>query len=449
MRKYKIHFLIALAAASMIGLMVIQAMWIRTALEENRNKFEIHVNAALQRVAERLEKRTIYEYVEKKWVFTEIHLPKKADQARLEMLQGIAIDLSRQGQEIDERLDYAKLEEYLQQEFENRDLQLNFETAIINDAKDSFLYLSSEATQANLARSEFRAALFPTDIFADQSTMLVVSFPDQQIYLLKRVLWMLLFSGLFILIIVYSFFWMVNNLLRQEKLSAMKTDFINNMTHELKTPISTISLATQALRDSELDRTQELLDRFTGIISSETKRLESQVERVLQIAKMEKGQVTMEKDWFDAREAITDVVESMQMLVEEKGGEMHYKPLTEPLSICADRMHFINVLGNLLDNAMKYTESKPVITVSAEPVNSGLQISVADNGIGMSQEQQRRVFEKFYRIPTGNLHNVKGFGLGLSYVKSIVDAHGGHVSLKSSPGKGSAFTLWFPLKHEH
>jgi two-component system phosphate regulon sensor histidine kinase PhoR len=251
-------------------------------------------------------------------------------------------------------------------------------------------------------------------------------------------------SLLFILIIMISFLWMIRSFLEQKKLSEMKTDFINNMTHEFKTPIATISLASEALKDADVHKSASRLERLATVISDENKRLEAQVERVLQMARLERGEFKLSREPVDLHATIEHAVENVSLLLAEKGGQLQTSlEATQPV-LQADKVHLTNIIYNLLDNAIKYSDGQVDVRVRTFNDNGRLMVEIDDKGIGMTQEQQKRVFEKFYRVPTGNVHNVKGFGLGLSYVKTMSEAHGGSVSVCSTPGKGSTFTVVLP-----
>jgi two-component system phosphate regulon sensor histidine kinase PhoR len=247
------------------------------------------------------------------------------------------------------------------------------------------------------------------------------------------------------LIIIFSFYYTVMTVFRQKKLSDMKTDFINNMTHEFKTPVATILLASEALKDPAVTDDKDRLKRLAGVIYDENKRIGSQVERVLQLAAMEKGEFRLNLTNFDFHEMVNKVADNIAIQVENKNGQIVRSLNARKTLINADELHLSNVLYNLLDNANKYCPGTPEIKIITEDEAGGLLLAVEDNGIGMTREQQARVFEKFYRVPTGNVHNVKGFGLGLNYVKTIVDMHGGAIKLKSEKNKGSRFEVFLPV----
>lgn len=226
----------------------------------------------------------------------------------------------------------------------------------------------------------------------------------------------------------------------------MKNDFINNMTHEFKTPVSTISLACEALSDKELRGSGELLDNYLSMIREENQRLSVMAEKILQTAVIEKGQLKMKKEKIDIHHIITDVIKNLKIQVEIKDGEIisnfgASRPLIE-----GDKVHVTNLFYNLLDNANKYSPKKPLIRVTTDNVHNGIVIQIEDNGIGISKNEQKKIFDKLYRVPTGNIHDVRGFGLGLNYVKAIVEEHHGKITLESEVNNGTKFRIFLPYQ---
>ncbi len=252
---------------------------------------------------------------------------------------------------------------------------------------------------------------------------------------------------LIIVSVVFLFFaFAINIIVKQKRLSEIKTDFINNMTHELKTPISTIALSSDMLMRGDFTQDPEKLKRYASIIYKENKRLENQVERVLNVAKMDKDTLHLKKELFDMHDLIEEVKDNFEFNQTEHGGQISIDLQATDFNIQADPVHISNVVFNLLDNAIKYCELKPSIAISTRNEKNGFVLEISDNGIGIKREDIKMIFDKFYRVPTGNLHNVKGFGLGLYYVKIIIEQHGGNIQVKSSVGKGTTFILWLPLR---
>jgi two-component system phosphate regulon sensor histidine kinase PhoR len=235
---------------------------------------------------------------------------------------------------------------------------------------------------------------------------------------------------------------------KQKRLSEMKNDFVNNMTHELKTPISTISLASQMLNDRSIPDEQKNLGHISRIIQTESRQLGYQVERVLQMAIFDHGELKLKREPVDLHDIIETVAQNFLLQMDKRGGKLEFQPEADQSVVTGDLMHLTNVVSNLMENALKYTSRNPEITISTLNENNSIVVSVTDNGIGISKEDQKRIFDKFYRVPTGNVHNVKGFGLGLSYVKLIVEEHGGSIRIKSESNKGSRFDIHLPLEEQ-
>jgi two-component system phosphate regulon sensor histidine kinase PhoR len=247
-----------------------------------------------------------------------------------------------------------------------------------------------------------------------------------------------------VFIVMFAFYFAVRTIYQQKQLSEIKNDFISNMTHELKTPISTISLACEAIADPDVQNDRETVSSFIQMIDKENKRLGKLVENVLQTALIDKGKLKLNIESLDVSALVKQVVESFQIRYHDKGGEITIDK-ADSFYWDVDKMHFANVIYNLLDNSLKYCEEKPHVHVRLEKIKNGFILEVADNGIGIKKEDQKRIFEKLYRVPTGDVHNVKGFGLGLSYVVSVVKLHNGVITIKSALGKGSTFSITFNL----
>jgi signal transduction histidine kinase len=270
-------------------------------------------------------------------------------------------------------------------------------------------------------------------------------FPGEKNYLINSLGYMGTSSVALTLIILITFGYTIYIILRQKKVSEIRNDFVNNMTHELKTPISTISLASQMLNDNSIPNSMKNIEHLSKVIFDESKRLSYHVEKVLQAAIFEKGGISLKIRRMDIHELINNVVKSFIIQVKTRNGQI-IKNLDASYSIVnVDEVHFTNVLLNLLDNAIKYSKGQPNITVSTRSKKGGIVIAVEDSGIGISKDQQRRIFERFYRVPTGNVHNVKGFGLGLSYVKKIVEEHNGRISIESELNVSTKFEIFIPV----
>lgn len=277
---------------------------------------------------------------------------------------------------------------------------------------------------------------------------LFVVVPGIKAFAVKSLRWRITVSILFTIIILAAFYLTVRTMLRQKKLGEIKNDFINNMTHEFKTPIATISLAVDAMKNEKVINDREKLGYFSGIIKEENQRMNRQVETILRASQLERQEVELNLKPVSAHGIIGDVVDNFTLQLQEKNGKVDLMMTAENDVINADEIHFTNLVNNLVDNAVKYAKENvpPEIKISTQSNNKNFIIRIEDNGIGMSRDTLKRIFEKFYRAHTGNVHNVKGFGLGLSYVKTMVDAHGATIKAESTLGKGSTFVLEFPLK---
>lgn len=314
-----------------------------------------------------------------------------------------------------------------------------------NILRDTSVHHKFKQTSANydvsLTSAEHSVTLYPNDVIPSEYKLLV-TFPGQNLLVWKDMAGTIFASIFLVLIVMFAFFFAVRTIYQQKQLSEIKNDFISNMTHELKTPISTISLACEAVRDPDLQNNHEMLSSFIGMIDTENKRLGKLVENVLQTALIDKGKLKLNREKSSIDQLLKQVVDSFQIRYRDKGGSIIIDK-ADAIEFAVDRIHFSNVIFNLLDNSLKYNQNQPEVHIVLSKLGEGFTIEVIDNGIGIRKEDQKRIFEKLYRVPTGNVHDVKGFGLGLSYVSSIVSLHKGKINLKSTPGKGSTFKISF------
>ena len=346
---------------------------------------------------------------------------------------------------LDSRINVIEADSLLKNSLLDRGIELTYDFGIFDPLEEKFTIEKIKNSKSKLQSSELRASLFPNDIMG-AAGYLVVRFPNQQTYLLGQIWVTLLSSLIFIVIILVCFSYAIHTIFKQKKLSEIKNDFINNMTHEFKTPISTVSLACEALRDEQIRNTEGLHGRYLGIIHDENKRLGLQVEKVLQMAVIDRNNFKLKLEEVNVHEIIEKALANIQIQVTNKGGTISKDLRAINQKITADQMHLTNIVYNLLDNANKYSADKPNINIRTIDNAKGIMIKVIDKGIGMSKDGLTKIFEKFYRIPTGNLHDVKGFGLGLAYVKNMVEAHGGDIQVHSELKKGSEFTVFLPYQ---
>ncbi len=342
------------------------------------------------------------------------------------------------------KIDTLLIDSILKSELENRGVKATFYYGIYNNNLCYFPHQTDSALHGEILNSNYKINLSPDNVFITPK-YLTVFFPDEKNYILQTMWLMLTGSGALILIIIFSFYYTVSTILRQKKFSDIKNDFINNMTHELKTPISTVSLASEMLSDPSIEKSKEKSDHFVRIIKEENQRLGLLVENILQTAVLDKGQFKLRLEEVNVHEIIDRALSNIRLQVEKREGEIVLVTNATTYITTADRVHLTNIIYNLIDNALKYSDQKPTLKITTENINDGIQISISDNGIGISKENQKKIFDTFFRVPTGNIHNVKGFGLGLSYVKSAVEKHGGTVSVVSDLGAGSTFKIFIPL----
>lgn len=342
-----------------------------------------------------------------------------------------------------DKIDTLLIDSILKAELMNKGLGATYAYGIYSNTYNYFPPGTAPESQKEIIASSYKINLSPDNVFITPK-FLSVYFPSEKNYILQTMWLMLTGSGLLVLILIFSFYYTVSTILKQKKLSDIKNDFINNMTHELKTPISTVSLASEMLSDPSIEKSKERSDHYARIIKEENQRLGLLVENILQTAVLDKEQFRLRLQEVDVHEIIDKVISNIRLQVEKREGEIHLEKRSTHNILNADRVHLTNVIYNLVDNALKYCEQSPIIKITTENMNGGIRISVSDNGIGISKESQKKIFDTFYRVPTGNIHNVKGFGLGLSYVKAAVEKHHGHVSVVSEIGKGSTFNIFIP-----
>ncbi|MBS7566161.1 HAMP domain-containing histidine kinase [Mucilaginibacter sp. Bleaf8] len=368
--------------------------------------------------------------------------------ANITVMENLAEEYKRSNQPLKARINALWVDSLLRFELANKGISLPFSYEVSTASKDSLIF--SKAMDLTGEKPVFNAAdTYQTPIFSQEVIndpgKLKVYFPEKNAHILKTMTYTMATSGGLLLALVVCFGYTIFSILRQKKISEMKTDFINNMTHEFKTPVSTIMIASEALRDQDIIEDKQRVSRLANIIFEENERLGSHIERVLNIARIEKNDFKLDNKPLDVNDLITEVLDSMALKLQKYNADVDLHLDADNPVITGDELHFSNVLYNLIDNAIKYSREAPQITITTSNKNDQLVIRVADKGIGMTRDQQSKIFEQFYRVPTGNLHDVKGFGLGLSYVNTIVKRLDGMISVKSEKDKGSEFELKFGL----
>lgn len=352
-------------------------------------------------------------------------------------LQGInTFDLS-----IEDRIDSTQVDSLLRASLENQGIFQPHQFQVESGADNRIIFRTAIS---DFQSPQHRVQLFPYLGLANKS-YLHVAFPDENVHALKSVWIEALAALLFSSIMLICFALTIRTIYQQKQLSEMKNDFINNMTHELKTPIATISLAADAMNNDKIISSPDGIRRYTGIIKEENLRMNRQVERVLQAARFDREEIELRRDEVDIHDLAIKAANNIRLQVEKRDGQLVMDLQAESFLLQADRVHMSNIIYNLLDNANKYSPETPNIKLSTKNEGKQLIIRVEDKGIGINKADQNQIFTRFFRVSTGNLHDVKGFGLGLSYVKEIVEAHAGVVSVKSQPGKGSIFEVRLPI----
>ncbi|HNR18638.1 MAG TPA: HAMP domain-containing sensor histidine kinase [Bacteroidia bacterium] len=361
------------------------------------------------------------------------------------VMNEVAIEFATDDRTLQQRVNQKQLDSLIRHELNNKGINIEYDYGVSDDNFSTLAYANRGKDVKALSQSHHIVDLFPNDVFS-QPVFLSVIFPQDVKYFLSGMWPMLLSSSAFSLIIVLGLAYTIHVILRQKKLGEIKNDFINNMTHEFKTPIATISLASDAVANPKIYENKDSVARYMGIIKEENARMHKHVETILQMALLDKKNFNIKSERILINELVAKAVEQIRLQVENKEGKIEFAPADTVGEITGDYALLLNAVLNLLDNANKYTPEKPEIIVTTQLLLNAVHISVKDNGIGMSKDVQKNIFEKFYRATSGNVHDVKGFGLGLSFVKAIALAHKGDVRVtESTPGKGTTIQLIIPV----
>lgn len=420
MNRRVIRNIIILATISILGICITQFYWINKAWDIKEKQFSHSVNVALRNVA------------------TDILRLRGDSAAYIEPIKHLSANYFVVS--IYDTLHPYLLESLLKAEFTTRNLSLDFEYGIYDCFTDSMVYGNYVAL--NPVEREITRTYLPVKSDKD-GHYFGVYFPEKNSYLMNQMeIW--LFSTSILLIVIVFFSYTMFVILKQKRLSEITTDFINNMTHEFKTPISTIAISSEVLTKPDIISHPERLQVYSTIINEENNRLKSMVERLLQIATLDKPDYKLNKTAVNVHSVIEEIISRFSLTLNEKEGQFVLRLNASEETILVDKEHFTNILANLIDNAIKYSLNNPVITIITENYRKGIKITIQDNGIGIRKEDQKQVFEKFYRVSTGNLHDIKGFGLGLNYVKIMTEAHKGTIGVESEVNKGSRFEIYFP-----
>ncbi len=453
-----------ISGIALLGLIAIQFYWINEAIAQGETELENNIVSSIDDILEETAKYEAlsainnndpYQILKKlndklngsvtyDSLGNTFYFNSQNTQASLQndLLNQLMSEMMQLGQpaNIEERIPKRILDSIIDQSLTKNGIKTNYQFGVF-DANNEFIYGNTN-NLTNLQESKYLINLFPMDMF--NVYFLSLHIPNERKIVIRSMWMMLGVSALFVLIIIFAFYFSIATIVKQKKTSMIKNDFINNMTHELKTPISTISLACEALSDKSLAESTETRHRFINMISEENKRLGTLVENVLQSAVLERGDLKLKKEELNIHKIINKAVQNINIQVQQRNGYIDVQTNAKNTMVFGDKIHISNVIFNLLDNANKYSSETPRIKVKTSDVVGGILIVVKDEGVGIAKEHQNKVFEKLYRVPTGDRHDVKGFGLGLSYVKSIIETHEGKISLESALGKGSTFTIYLP-----
>ncbi len=499
--------IVGLMTAALIGIVIMQAYWINYAVKLNEEQFDKNIGIALESIANRFEKDELHQAFKGEFFPSIPQSAKEQESSIFDFLNSnpnfdltfsfhalvskdsfpsiamaeiyqknriiskldkmiddfseMAATGSVRRMPLNKRVNPKELNQAIVSQLSALGIDLDFNYGVFDNRKRKFIYVKESSNEAFkvgadikeeelnvLKNSPYRVSLLP-DYARGSSVIsaagkLFIDFPGKRNFLLSSVWLMMLGAIGFTSIILISFIYTVREIFRQKKLSEIKNDFLNNMTHEFKTPIATISLAADSITNPSVRSDESKVTRFANIIKEENRRMNRQVERVLQMAMIDKQDFQVKFEEINVNEIIQNAVLPFSIQIENKNGTLDHELNAQNPVITADKTHFTNVIHNLLDNANKYSPDTPKIKITSSDHKSGIKISVFDNGIGMSKEDKKLIFDKFFRVHTGDVHDVKGFGLGLSYVKAIMDAHSGTIDVRSELGKGSEFIIHFP-----
>ena len=372
------------------------------------------------------------------------HFLDSVQASKKNVLQDLAQEFGSAKTPLNKRIQSNIVNQLLRKELQNKGITGSFTYKIQQGNAKNKVYTSTETNEHSHTGEVYKTQLFPKEMIKE-SGWLLLSFPNKSNYILANMAWIMALSGGLLLILLGSFGYTLQLILKQKKVSEMKTDFINNMTHEFKTPVATIMIASEALKDEELSGGRAQIERLATIIYDENIRLGNHIERVLHLAKVDKEDFKLENRAIELNTLIAAVADSMSLQLEKQKAKIQLALQAKNDVVFADELHLSNVLFNLIDNALKYCNTEAKIKISTQNLGKQVICTVQDNGLGMSKDQIDKIFDQFYRIPTGNVHNVKGFGLGLSYVNTIIRLLKGQIKVKSEKHKGSTFEISIPL----
>ena len=422
MKKKAIILIVLFTSVSLLGIVLTQLYWVKKSMDLKEEQFDNSTRIALKSVLNRL-------------------LDHKNDSVTQQYLY----DLSCRKPKLDvtDLVPPVLLDSLLEEELECMMLVDEYYYGLYTNRSQKFVAGFYTNREEQLLASPFQFSV--SALYKPGDYYLSIYFPGKRSLLLRQMEIWLLLSVFFLVVLIISFFYVISTILRQKKVSEMKTDFINNMTHEFKTPLATSSLAAEMILKAEMAKHPERIKKYAQVILDENHRLQNQVEQVLQIATLENAKQRFKMKKINVHNLIESVVDTMELRVKENDIELSVDLEADKQQLVGDRAHLQNVMFNLLDNAIKYSPENPAIKVKTWNSNGGIYIRVKDNGIGIEPMFQKNIFKNLYRVPMGNIHEVRGFGLGLYYAKTVVDFHEGNISIDSEPGAGSAFDVYLPF----
>lgn len=425
MKKNVFLLIVLINSVALIGILFTQIFWIKEAYKLMDNQFNATVKVALKGVVNEMLEYEIKHAELSGFVGKDTLTPYQPD---VSLINPQLLELN------------------IVEEFSQIPVGDGYEFGIVNTNDNSFLMGNSDKFKDKLVTSPCKVHL--SGFKDSENYYLAAWLPEQREHILSKLAYWIFISAFFALMLIVGFPVSIYIFNRQKRLSGMKTDFINNMTHEFKTPIATISLASEMLLKKSVLDDPEKTERYARVINDENTRLQNHIEQILSVSMLDRGQFKLKKKETDIHLLIADAVENFSITLADRNGKIRTHFCADNHVVNVDKTHIRNVILNLLDNANKYSPENPWIRIGTQSTENGLTISIEDKGIGISLENQRQVFKNLYRVPTGNIYNVKGFGIGLFYVKTIVEAHGGHINLKSELNKGSRFDVYLPFDNK-
>ncbi|MEZ5046968.1 MAG: HAMP domain-containing sensor histidine kinase [Chitinophagaceae bacterium] len=423
------YIIFTLVGISLLGLIYLQVEWIQGAMKLKREQYDSDIYFCLQNIKDSINKRKDKETFGFSFQFQPLSFNNYISTASI--------------------LSNYQVKEIIKHELRKKSIKQPFEFCITNEVQSPILFstgFKDDYLDPSKSENVHKTILSGESIMNNETLNLYIAEPQN--YFKKHLATLLLFAVLFTSVIIAAFVLTIRTMLSQKRLSEIKSDFINNMTHEFKTPIATIQLASDALNNTRVISNTEQIKYYSSIIKEENRRMNKQVEKILQAAQLEKEEINLQIKKINVHEIIDKVAQNTKLQMEEANAKLILDIQATQSIIDADEVHFTNIIFNLVDNAIKYAKEDPVIHIKTKNANNQILITIADNGIGMDKETLNHIFEKFFRAHTGNLHNVKGFGLGLTYVKNITEAHKGKIAVQSELGEGTTFSLSFKISQD-